>query len=51
VIRANQALSPAQMTALLRDLDRVDFGAQCPHGRPVMVRQRLPEIEKLFKRS
>ena len=51
VIRANQALSPAQMMALLRDLDRVDFGAQCPHGRPVMVRQRLPEIEKLFKRS
>ena len=51
VIRANQALSPPQMTALLRDLDRVDFGAQCPHGRPVMVRQRLAEIEKLFKRS
>jgi len=51
VIRANQALSPPQMTALLRDLDRVDFGAQCPHGRPVMVRQRLSEIEKLFKRS
>jgi DNA mismatch repair protein MutL len=51
VIRANQALSPAQMTALLRDLDRVDFGAQCPHGRPVMVRQRFAEIEKLFKRS
>lgn len=51
VIRANQTLSPSQMTALLRDLDRVDFGAQCPHGRPVMVRQRLAEIEKLFKRS
>lgn len=51
VIRANQALSPPQMTALLRDLDRVDFGAQCPHGRPVMVRQRLAEIEKMFKRS
>ena len=51
VIRANQALSPPQMTALLRDLDQVDFGAQCPHGRPVMVRQRLAEIEKLFKRS
>ena len=51
VIRANQSLSAPQMTALLRDLDRVDFGAQCPHGRPVMVRQRLAEIEKLFKRS
>ncbi len=51
VIRANQPLSPPQMTALLRDLDRVDFGAQCPHGRPVMVRQRLTEIEKLFKRT
>jgi len=51
VIRANQALSLPEMSALLKELDAVDFSAHCPHGRPVMIRQRLAEIEKMFKRS
>lgn len=51
VIRANQALAPEQIRALLRDLDRVDFQAHCPHGRPVMKRLPLVEIERMFKRS
>jgi DNA mismatch repair protein MutL len=51
VIRANQALSMPEMSALLKDLDGVDFSAHCPHGRPVMTRQSLGEIEKMFKRS
>lgn len=51
MVRANQALTPPEMTALLRDLDRVDFSAHCPHGRPVMIRQKLADLEKLFKRS
>ncbi len=33
------------------DLDAVDFSAHCPHGRPVMVRQSLADIDKMFKRS
>jgi len=50
-VRANQALGLSQMRALLADLDRVDFGGHCPHGRPVLHRFTLGEIEKLFKRG
>ncbi|WP_033423234.1 DNA mismatch repair endonuclease MutL [Geopsychrobacter electrodiphilus] len=51
VIRANQALDPREARALLEQLDRVDFKANCPHGRPVMQRMRLVEIERLFRRQ
>lgn len=51
VIRANQTLASEQIRALLRDLDAVDFSAHCPHGRPVMKRLSLVEIERMFKRS
>ncbi|MCF6179812.1 MAG: DNA mismatch repair endonuclease MutL [Geopsychrobacter sp.] len=50
VIRANQALDPREARALLEQLDGVDFKANCPHGRPVMQRLRLPEIERMFRR-
>jgi DNA mismatch repair protein MutL len=50
-IRANQTLSPVQVRALLRQLDEVDFSAHCPHGRPVMQRLTLVEIERMFRRS
>ena len=51
VVRANQALSRAESLALLRELDGVDFKAHCPHGRPVMQRLTLFEIEKMFRRQ
>jgi DNA mismatch repair protein MutL len=51
VVRANQTLGPAQIGALLRELDHVDFKAHCPHGRPVMKRLCLAEVERMFKRS
>jgi DNA mismatch repair protein MutL len=51
VIRANQALAPPEVQALLDELDQVDFKAHCPHGRPVQVRLSLAEIERLFKRT
>ncbi len=51
VIRANQALDPREARALLEQLDRVDFKANCPHGRPVMQRLRLVEIERMFRRQ
>ncbi len=49
-VRAGQTLSPEQVLALFRDLDRIDFGANCPHGRPVWFQMGLPEIEKRFDR-
>ncbi|TYP00099.1 DNA mismatch repair protein MutL [Geothermobacter ehrlichii] len=51
MVRANQALTPEQVRALMRQLDSIDFNAQCPHGRPVMHRLSLAEVEKFFHRS
>lgn len=50
-VRANQTLSIPQMKALLVELDLVDFSGHCPHGRPVVQRLPLSEIEKMFKRT
>ncbi|BCR05156.1 DNA mismatch repair protein MutL [Desulfuromonas versatilis] len=51
VIRANQDLSPAQIRALFAELDQVDFNGHCPHGRPVMKRLALADVERMFKRT
>jgi DNA mismatch repair protein MutL len=51
VIRANRHLSGPEITALLSDLDEVDFSSHCPHGRPVMKRLVLGDIERMFKRT
>jgi DNA mismatch repair protein MutL len=51
MIRANQALSLPEIRALLQDLDTVDFRGNCPHGRPVLRRLTLAEIDHMFKRN
>ncbi len=50
-IKANHPLSHAEMTRLIDDLLKTDNPFYCPHGRPVIIRLTLSEIEKLFKRS
>ena len=50
-VRANQMLSTPQIVALLNDLDRIDFSSHCPHGRPVIQRITMGEIERMFKRT
>jgi DNA mismatch repair protein MutL len=50
MIRANQALVMEEMVALLRQLDEVDFNRHCPHGRPVVQRLTLHDVEKMFRR-
>ncbi len=51
VIRANQALTPAEIKALFAAMDEIDFKANCPHGRPVMQRLTLAAVERLFRRQ
>ena len=51
MIRANQRLVADEMTALLDQLDNVDFNRHCPHGRPVMQRITLRDLEKMFRRA
>ncbi len=47
-VRAGDALGPREAHALFEQLDRVDFGGNCPHGRPVWFRMSLAELEKRF---
>jgi len=51
VVRANQTLSVAEIKSLFREMDKIDFKANCPHGRPVLQRLTLTEIERLFRRQ
>ena len=49
-IRANQALSDAQIKGLLNQLDSCDNPSHCPHGRPTWLRWETRTLEKSFKR-
>ena len=45
-VRAGDALSREEASALLRALDEVDFAGHCPHGRPVVTRIGYDELER-----
>jgi DNA mismatch repair protein MutL len=45
-VRAGDAISEAEVTALLRALDEVDFAGHCPHGRPLVMRMSFSELER-----
>jgi len=45
-IRAGDAISAEEATALLHALDTVDFAGHCPHGRPVVMRLPFTELER-----
>jgi DNA mismatch repair protein MutL len=50
VIRAKRKLEPAEMRALLADLDHTARATQCPHGRPVLIEFSREQLDRLFKR-
>ncbi len=49
-VRAGDTLTIEEVYRLYRDLDQVDFGANCPHGRPVYFTMSLEELETRFDR-
>jgi DNA mismatch repair protein MutL len=49
-IRANQALSGAQIKGLLTQLDDCHNPSHCPHGRPTWIHWDLRSLDKSFKR-
>jgi len=49
-IKINTPLTQDKMEWLLRELARTDCPMSCPHGRPVMLRYSVKDIQKAFKR-
>lgn len=51
VVRAGDLLGEREVRALFESMDGVDYRAHCPHGRPVLLRLSLTEIERRFGRT
>jgi DNA mismatch repair protein MutL len=49
-LRAGRRLTPAEMDALLRQMETTPNSGQCNHGRPTYVALALADIERLFGR-
>jgi DNA mismatch repair protein MutL len=49
-IKINTPLDAAKMEWLLRELARTRYPMSCPHGRPVVLRYSVRDIQKAFKR-
>lgn len=50
-IRAGDLVSREEAVALLAQLDEVDLRSHCPHGRPVLLRMPIGEIEQRLGRT
>jgi DNA mismatch repair protein MutL len=50
-IRARQALTRAEMEALLQQLDACSNLSHCPHGRPTWLKWETATIERSFRRT
>jgi DNA mismatch repair protein MutL len=50
-LRAGDVVSREQALALLGQLDAVDLRSHCPHGRPVLLRMPVGEIEQRLGRT
>ncbi|RMG39667.1 MAG: DNA mismatch repair endonuclease MutL [Candidatus Dadabacteria bacterium] len=50
-VRSGDELTRDEVYALLEMMDRSDFAAACPHGRPVVVKFSRDQIESWFGRD
>jgi DNA mismatch repair protein MutL len=49
-IKVNTPLDATKMEWLLGELAKTEYPMSCPHGRPVVLRYAVREIERAFKR-
>jgi DNA mismatch repair protein MutL len=49
-IKVNMPLDQAKMEWLLAELSKTEAPMSCPHGRPIVLRYSVREIERAFKR-
>jgi DNA mismatch repair protein MutL len=49
-VRAGRRLKPAEMDALLREMEATPNASECNHGRPTYIELKLADIERLFGR-
>lgn len=50
-VKAGDALSDAELAALLQQRAAVERSAACPHGRPTTIRLTLRDLERHFRRT
>jgi len=49
-IKINNPLDHTKMEWLLAELAKTEYPMSCPHGRPVLLRYSLRDLEKAFQR-
>ncbi|MEK7702433.1 MAG: DNA mismatch repair endonuclease MutL [Nitrospirota bacterium] len=50
-VRAGRVLTLDEITAILHDYFKLNTPPTCPHGRPIIIKYPLLELEKMFRRK